>query len=252
MQCSDFGPEISGETLELFQKKYGEQPFLKNQEWMAQMAAFRMERESGSWCRIPFSSGIERDDQLMALALGATEALHKRKHPVCLQITGAVTLLMEEMGSREMIRCYRKQEELFWTLLNRMVDKLVLYAQKAVELGAKMISYGDPSGNQQIMGPDFFQKVTNLATKKFYDQLNQHHQGCILHLCPQLTVALLDSNQIIRTEKRREPGCAYGDYLLELSKGLNQVLLTGDRCIKQERIIISSIPVFQWIDGTQK
>lgn len=248
MQCSDYGPEISGETLELFQKKYGNQPFMEDGIWMATMAAFRMEKEGGSWCRIPFSNVIENDDQSVEQVLGATEALHEKKQSVCLQITGAVTLLMEEMGSREMVRCYRKQEEHFWTSLNRRVDELARYAQKAVELGVKMISYGDPSGNSHIMGPDFFNKVTGIAIKKFYDQLNWKDQGCILHLCPQLTTALMKNNQIIQIEERIKPGTSYGYYLMELPKNANQVLLTGDRCVKQEQTVISSISIYQWSD----
>lgn len=217
MGCSDFGAEISVEILELDEKEYG------------------------LWCRIPFSNSEDNEEQVLT----AIKSIHQMGRPVCLEITGAVTVLMEAMGSLEMIRCYRKQEKDFWIKLNQIVNDLALYAQKVLELGVEMISYGDPSGNLKIMGPDFFHKVTGVVTRKFYEQVKEIHQGCVFHLCPQLTAALMQDHQIILAENR-EKNATYGESLLELLKEGSQIWLTGNRCIKQEESIVSSIPIYQW------
>lgn len=260
MGCSDFGPEISGRLLESFRQEFGDQPYLENGLWMAQMADFRTKKEGKSWCRIPFSNTIENqglkyssienfvDTPPIQSVLEAADYLHQMKKPVCLQITGAVTVMMEFMGSRDMIRCYKKRQEEFWNIMDEIVQALVDYTQKAIELGVEMISYGDPSGTAQIMGPDFFHKVTGVAVRKFCRRIQSMRTGCVIHLCPQLTSALLQDCQLILVEKRLQAESSYGEMLFEMAKDSKKVWLVGDYCVKQEKSIVQSVSIYKWSD----
>lgn len=258
MQCSDYGPELSVEILGLFQKKYGNQPYEKDGYWMARMAAFRMEEEQWSWCRLPFTNTVEKEAlsenvsekifpaPSVVPVYEAIQCLCKEEFPVCLQVTGTVTVMMELMGSHKMIRCYRKEPDEFWTCFDQITNFLVEYAQAAVDLGVHMISYGDPSGTKQIMGPDFFERVTAMAASKFCDQIKGRNKDLVVHLCPQLTTSLLDLNQLVEIERRPTSGLTYGKQLLNLANNTNKIWMTGKYCLKLERSIVPFIPIYQW------
>ena len=56
--------------------------------------------------------------------------------------------------------------------------------------GAKIISFGDPAGTIDLVGPKVFKEYSGKIAKNVIEKVKAKENNCIIHLCGKTSVAL--------------------------------------------------------------
>lgn len=179
----------------------------------------------------------------MGEVLKAAEQLSQEGLPLVLEVTGALTLLGALWQPDQIFRTLRKDPEGLKAGLDRLRRDLMIYLRAAIAKGVTLISYADPSGGANIIGPRGKTWLLENFTIPFLNEIpKEWGKQVTVHLCPKTSFALIASGlgrfQAVTLTKAG----SYGDAVVErMGKGD----LLGDRCLGQwqQRILDGKIQV---------
>ena len=132
-----------------------------------------------------FSQG--RIDQV----LRACTLLKERGEKVALEICGPYTIISSLMDLSLFFKAWRKVPLLTENLFSFISDNLLNYFKAACAADVDIISYADPTGSLNILGPKYTKKTAYLFTVPFLHKARQITAGkALIHLCPKTTLIL--------------------------------------------------------------
>lgn len=87
-------------------------------------------------------------------------------------MVGSFTIITSLVDSRIFYKAMRKNKEMVYDFLKIIEDNIIKYMEEGIARGAKIISYADPVGAKDIVGPkvykDFSGKSSYNILKKIW------------------------------------------------------------------------------------
>ncbi len=159
----------------------------------------------------------------------AAEILNSRDETVLYELSGPITILNGLMDAGIIFKSQRKNPEGFKKMLGTIEKMLLLFTEKLVNAGVKIISYADSAGGLNILGPRVSEFMAEEFTVPFLMKMQELTRGkCLIHLCPK-TFWLLESGGFAEKEEMSFEGdMTYGE-LMKYSIGRTDFM--GDRCL---------------------
>ena len=134
------------------------------------------------------------EDPQVANLLEASHLLQTDGYQVAYQISGPISILSCLMNLAVVFKVWRKQPEQMANIFANLQQMLLAYLEAACRSGVAYLSYADPAGNADILGPKFTRLLTQQFTAPFLMQAQQlietkGYQTTLL-LCPLVAGAL--------------------------------------------------------------
>lgn len=159
-------------------------------------------------------------DRMNAM-MESIKVLKKMGESVIFNITGPITILSSLIELKTILKLKRKDEETLSICINSIFEFLKYYVSIIENSGADLISYGDPVGNLEILGRNYFSKLSKPLQLELLNQLK--NMKIKVHVCGLLSSVLNKDDDI-----NIETG---GIYILKQLKS-NENKIYGLSCIQ--------------------
>uniref|UniRef100_A9ABB0 Uroporphyrinogen decarboxylase (URO-D) n=1 Tax=Methanococcus maripaludis (strain C6 / ATCC BAA-1332) TaxID=444158 RepID=A9ABB0_METM6 len=163
------------------------------------------------------------------------DAIHELKEsgeiPI-LAVEGPITIISSLMESRIFYKELKKNPERMNTFLNFLEDEIVKYILSGIENGAKIISFGDPAGSIDIVGPKVFREYSGKIAKNIIEKVKSQEKNCIIHVCGKTSVSL-ENEGMYEFNPINCNSETYGKALHEIIHENTKTKIIGHNCIKK-------------------
>lgn len=167
--------------------------------------------------------------------LKAIQILTQRGECTCLNLCGPFTVLNALIDSMSLYKAMRKEPEKLTTLLNTIEYELGHYALKAVEQGVRIISYSDPAGSVDILGPTHCQLFSLPSSVRLLKTITQQvEKHIVIHLCGKISTGLVLAGFALAQPITINPPTDYTHSLLQVLER-NDICFIGHGCIKANK-----------------
>lgn len=162
----------------------------------------------------------------------ACTLLKERGEKVALEICGPYTIISSLMNLSLFFKAWRKDPQLTENLFSYLSDNLLNYFKAACAVGADIISYADPAGSLNILGPKYTEKTARLFTVPFLQKARAITAGkALIHLCPKIMLVLngldlADSYDLVMPER-----ASYAEAVLN---AIGKTEIIGQACLREE------------------
>lgn len=238
-------------------------------EKMAMLAKGIKEHNKDTMCRVPFSNTIEAESlgsnikfpseniqamidsykidkiediyklnkmdfnhKSMSETLKAVEILKSKGERVCIQIEGPFTIATQIMDSSLFYKSLLKEGVAMDHLFNIIRAGILEYIEIAVSKGAEVISYADPAGTIELVGPRMYKNYSGSLNSNILKKAKDIIGNSIIHICGRTSSSLeiggFAKGSLIEVEK----GMSYSEGVFELIEKQKEVKIIGNGCIK--------------------
>ena len=123
-------------------------------------------------------------------------------------------------------------------------DGLVRYILAAANLGVEVISYADPAGQLEIVGPQGYKQVSGRSTYRILKRVEGKLTGTIIHLCGRTSLSL-EKGQFCAAKPQKVPdGLTYGSILCDAVK-MGGGKLLGHYCLQGTSAVMKTPVIWQ-------
>lgn len=162
------------------------------------------------------------------------DAINKIKEKdmlVVLNITGPYTIATGLMSDKLFFKLYRTDRGKLLEVLKIIEESLIILIKEAVRLNVDIISFADPSGTIDIIGPKVYKDMIANSILNILSSVNDHLGNSVIHLCGKTSSSLskIGKLELEYVDNDKE---FYIDKVLEL--GLEGVNFIGNWCLKLE------------------
>ena len=261
----DHAVGISSDVAERLDLTYADA--YRHWDTMAKIALEIKKKENVNFCVLPFCHTLEAEamggsvnlgnatagprakgyicetpEQILALpeidyekgriheTLKACRYLSGQGENVALMISGPFTILNGLMDARYVFRAMKKQPEEMQQVFDRLAGGLLRFIERAIEYQVDIISYADPSGGLNILGPKNTGYMVEHFTYPFLKQAEKTAAGRTqIFLCPKTSFALLGMDKMEWVDVPVDGPMQYVDAVLSTKE---QITIAGQMCIK--------------------
>ncbi len=150
---------------------------------------------------------------------------------LALKICGPFTVLSLLLDLKEIFKGLNSQKKLIETALEKIEEGLLSYALAGIGNGARIISFAEPTGGPEIVGPKIYQSVCGKASFNFLKKLEKHlGGGIVVHLCGRTSLALEKTGCLKAESIGVKPDLKYAEAVSELLKSPD-VKFIGHGCL---------------------
>lgn len=165
--------------------------------------------------------------------LNAVEHLNSHEEVVSLNVEGPFTIISSLIDPRIFYKGIRKERDRVDGCLKVIEDNIVKYAMEGVEKGAKILSYADPAGAMDIVGPKMYRELSGRLSWRILKRLQNHPGDFIVHLCGKTSTALEKTGFSTSESVPYDPALTYGEAIRGLFKKNGGIKIIGHSCIKR-------------------
>ena len=165
--------------------------------------------------------------------LKAVEILNSKGETVVLNVEGPFTIITSLLDSRVFYKTIRKNKEMVYELLKLTEGNIIKYIKEGIERGAKIISYGDPVGSKDIVGPKVYKEFSGKSTYNILKHMERELGESIMHICGKTSTTFQNMGFVKSYPIKFKNEITYGeaiDYILENRRDIN---IIGHNCIKR-------------------
>ncbi len=165
--------------------------------------------------------------------LDSVEGLSREDETVALNVEGPFTIIASLIDPMIFYKGIRKHKEIVDKFMKIIEDNVVAYILGGIERGAKIISYGDPVGSLDIVGPKVYKEISGQTTYNILKRVEPFLDGRIVHICGKTSTAFdqLGFSESYPIEVDEE--LTYGEAILQLMKSNQEIKFIGHTCIKK-------------------
>lgn len=139
-----------------------------------------------------FTGGSILESQDVQQLLKACLALKGQGERVAYKISGPVSILSCFMDLALVFKAWRKEQDSMVQVFQTIKQALLEYVTKICKTGVDYISYADPVGNPNILGPKYSALLAEQFTIPFLtNALSVCQNKATIVLCPQTALSLL-------------------------------------------------------------
>ena len=122
--------------------------------------------------------------------LESVRLLHEVGRRIVLKVEAPFTVLTMLMEPVRVYKNLRHHRDVMEQALAKIRRNLVEYIRRAFAMGADIISYADPSGVVEFVGPKTFKEFSGHQTVLLLREVQQLSGGGIVHLCGKTSTSL--------------------------------------------------------------
>lgn len=171
--------------------------------------------------------------------LDATSNLAKQDKLVCLNIEGVFTVISSLIEPLTLYKAIRKNKETVEKVIGLIEENIIIYAKKAIEKGVDIISFGDPVGAMDIVGPKVYKEFSGKSSLKILKALEKEIVNTLVHICGKTTMAFKKLDYIESYPIKVKEGLNYGQGIKEAIKEKN-IKFIGHNCIKNSHLELNN------------
>lgn len=176
---------------------------------------------------------IDLDKGRIKEVLKAVETLSSEGEIVALNLEGPFTIISSLIDPMVFYRAIRKNTEIVYEVIKVIEDNIIKYALEGIKRGAKIISYGDPVGTMDMVGPQIYKDLSGKSTYEILKNLEEHLDGALIHLCGKTSTDLENAGLIKSEPRKYDEELTYGQAIENLLKENKTVKIIGHNCIKR-------------------
>lgn len=168
--------------------------------------------------------------------LKACQILKAQGEAVALEISGFLTILNSLIDVTEIFKAWRKEPESIAAIFKMLSDNLYRFCEEAKKSGVSIVSYADPAGSVNIVGPKFTEKMAVEFTYPLLKKISGlADENFILHLCPKTSLIFFGLELAERKNLLLGERIAYNEACL---KAIGREKVIGQACIKDTQCIL--------------
>ncbi|KAF1086704.1 methylcobalamin:coenzyme M methyltransferase [Sporotomaculum syntrophicum] len=193
--------------------------------------AYNSEEELLQLQEIDFSQGR------IGEVLKACQILKAHGEKVVLEVSGFFTILNSLIDVTKIFKAWRKDARTVEKIFNFLANNLYLFFKEAKKAGVAIVSYADPAGSVNIIGPKYTELVARDFTVPFLKKAAAlADNNFMIHLCPKTSLILLSLELTARKTLDLDRRINYVEACL-MAIGREKII--GQACIKDARTVLN-------------
>jgi MtaA/CmuA family methyltransferase len=164
--------------------------------------------------------------------LNAVSALAEAGEQVALSVEGPFTIISSLIDPLIFYRDLRKDPSRIRAILAVLEQGIVRYCLEGVQRGAAIISYADPVGSMDILGPKVYQDFSGPSSRLIVKRIQAEAAPVLIHLCGKTSTGLEKTGLARSYPIPTEDALTYGQAMNELIGQLTAPVVIGHQCIK--------------------
>lgn len=164
--------------------------------------------------------------------LKAVEILNEQNEIVSLNVEGPFTVATSLMDSTVFYKAIRKNTSEVYEFMEVIENSIVKYIKEGIKRGAKIISYGDPVGALDIVGPKIYREFSSKYTYNILKAVEKIDEG-LVHLCGKTSKTFEKMDLLHGEPIKFKEGLTYGECINYVIKERKDIRFIGHNCIKR-------------------
>jgi MtaA/CmuA family methyltransferase len=172
--------------------------------------------------------------------LDCVELLSNQGEAVALNVEGPFTIISSLIDPVNFYKGVRKNKEAVANIIKVIEDSIVNYIIEGLQRGARIISYGDPVGAMDIVGPKIYEELSGKTSYNILKRVEKHLNGAVVHICGKTSVAFVKLGFAETVPVEFAEDMKYGDAInIAINEG-SDIKFIGHRCIKKSPFMLGN------------
>jgi len=152
---------------------------------------------------------------------------------VCIQVEGPFTIASQLMDSTLFYKSLLKEKEAMEYLFEIIQTGILKYVELAEASGACIISYADPAGTIDIVGPGIYKKFSGPINSAILRRIRDRLGNAVVHICGRTSSSLEIGGFAEKHPVKLKAGQSYSEGIIEVLTNYPEIKLLGNGCIKR-------------------
>ncbi|MBU5257337.1 uroporphyrinogen decarboxylase family protein [Tissierella praeacuta] len=179
-------------------------------------------------------SKIDLNKGRISKVLEAISILKREGERVILDVTGPISIVTSIMDSKLFYRTIRKDKNKAIKLLEVIEDSIIEFILGGIEQGADIISFADPTGTIDIVGPKMYEEIGGRSVYNIMKMIESKLNSSIIHLCGKTSTSL-EYIGLLETEEIEVEGKNYFEMIDNIRKERKDITFIGHWCLKLDK-----------------
>lgn len=180
-------------------------------------------------------TNIDLKEGRIAEVLSAIKKLKDQGEKVRLDVTGPISIATSIMDTQVFYKAIRKERKIIDYLLKVIEYSLVEYMTEGLKQGVDIISFADPTGTMDIVGPKLYKDISGKSTYNILKRMEDLLGESIIHLCGKTSTSL-EAIGLLEVERIEIGGLSYENMIEEIRKERKDIKFIGHWCLKLDRM----------------
>ena len=167
--------------------------------------------------------------------LDSVEKLRNQNEIVSLNVEGPFTIISSLIDQRSFYKGIRKNKETIEYCMTVVENSIIKYILEGIKRGANIISYADPCGSLDIVGPKIYKEISGKSTYKILKRVEDKLEHSIIHICGKTSIGLQKLGFIESYSMNYNESYTYGDSICSILED-KEIKIIGHSCIKKTNI----------------
>jgi len=195
---------------------------------------FESIEEMQHMCEINLEIGRIRE------VLDCVELLRSQGEVVALSVEGPFTIISSLIDPINFYKGMRKNKEAVTKIIKVIEDSIVNYIIEGLKRGAQIISYGDPVGTIDIVGPKVYEEVSGRSSYNILKRVERHLDSAAVHICGKTSTAFVKLGLAETIPVEFTEDVKYGEAINIVLKERSDIKFIGHRCIKKSPLMLGN------------
>jgi uroporphyrinogen-III decarboxylase len=172
--------------------------------------------------------------------LDCIDLLNSQGEVVALSVEGPFTIISSLIDPMNFYKGIRKNKEALNKIISMVEDSIVKYIIEGLKRGARIISYGDPVGAMDIVGPKMYEEVSGKSSYSILKRVEPHLARAVVHLCGKTSTAFVKLDLADTIPVEFPVDMKYGEAINSVLKERDGIKFIGHRCIKKSPLMLGN------------
>lgn len=163
--------------------------------------------------------------------LNSIKILKDNGENVILYVTGPISVATSVFESQLFYKAIKKERDKINKMLAVIEDSIVEYMFEAIERGVDIISFADPAGTMDIVGPRVYAEITGKSVYNILKHIENKLTNTIIHLCGKTSTSL-EAVGLLKSERIEVDGGTYFEMIENVRKETKDIKFIGHWCLK--------------------
>lgn len=164
--------------------------------------------------------------------LDAVEIIAAAGEKVSLSVEGPFTIISSLIDPMNFYKGLRKDPQRVREILAVVEAGIISYSREGIKRGASIISYGDPVGAMDIVGPKVYREFSGPSSQRIIKGIKEAGGKVLIHLCGKTSTALEKIEKASSSAIDAGKNLTYGQAMLALIDKITEPVALGHKCIK--------------------
>jgi uroporphyrinogen-III decarboxylase len=187
-----------------------------------------------------YMSEMDLESGRIKEVLDCVELLCSQGEVVALNVEGPFTIISSLIDPMNFYKGIRKNKAAVTKIISVVEDSIVKYIIEGLKRGARIISYGDPVGAMDIVGPKMYEEVSGKSSYNILKRVEQHLEAAVVHICGKTSTAFVKLGLGVTIPVEFTEDMKYGEAINTALKERQDIKFIGHRCIKKSPLMLGN------------